>query len=106
MTRLLKWLLLALLRVYKRCLSPLLPPACRFVPTCSDYAGIAIRTHGPWRGGMLAVWRLLRCQPFCRGGYDPVPPANHVSACHHSAGRHSQTTTQRHEPTKDTAADG
>lgn len=62
-----------LLKVYKRWLSPLLPAACRFQPTCSEYAGEAVEIHGLWRGGLLTVRRLLRCQPFCRGGFDPVP---------------------------------
>jgi len=62
-----------LLRVYKRVVSPLLPPACRFEPTCSVYAEEAVRRHGARRGTALAVRRLLRCRPGCPGGYDPVP---------------------------------
>lgn len=62
-----------LLRGYKRWLSPWLPPACRFTPTCSEYAAEAVATYGMIRGGWLAARRLLRCQPFCRGGHDPVP---------------------------------
>jgi putative membrane protein insertion efficiency factor len=54
-------------------LSPLFPGACRFVPSCSDYARDAFVQHGAWRGAHLAFKRLLRCQPFCKGGYDPVP---------------------------------
>lgn len=61
------------LAFYKRWISPLLPAACRFEPTCSEYARDAVAIHGFWRGGALAVWRLLRCQPFSRGGFDPVP---------------------------------
>ena len=61
------------LRFYRRFLSPLKPPMCRFHPTCSQYAIGAIEHHGVLRGTGLAVWRLLRCQPFCRGGHDPVP---------------------------------
>jgi putative membrane protein insertion efficiency factor len=68
-----KTLVLNLLKAYKRILSPLLPPACRFVPSCSDYAAEAVERHGFWCGGALAAWRLLRCHPFSRGGYDPVP---------------------------------
>ncbi|MCL2671100.1 MAG: membrane protein insertion efficiency factor YidD [Clostridiales bacterium] len=68
-----KRFLLALLRFYKRNISPHLPPACRFVPTCSEYAQEAIQLHGAWKGFWMALWRLLRCNPFCKGGYDPVP---------------------------------
>jgi uncharacterized protein len=71
--------LLAILGFYKRWLSPALhtlnPGGCRFVPTCSEYAAVAIAVHGPGRGVVLTVWRLLRCHPFCPGGLDPVPPA-------------------------------
>ena len=69
-----KFAALALLRLYQRLISPLLPPACRYVPSCSHYAADAIEFHGPWRGALLAAWRLLRCHPLARGGYDPVPP--------------------------------
>lgn len=66
-------LLLLLLGIYKRVLSPLLPPACRFEPTCSVYAMNAIGKYGAGRGGWLALRRLLRCHPFHPGGFDPVP---------------------------------
>lgn len=62
------------IRFYRRFLSPLKPPTCRFDPTCSQYAIEAIEVHGLLRGGWLATWRILRCQPLCRGGLDPVPP--------------------------------
>lgn len=62
-----------LLRGYKRFISPLFPPACRFYPTCSDYAYQAIDKHGLAKGGLLAIRRLLKCHPFHEGGYDPVP---------------------------------
>ncbi len=68
-----KLVLTLLLRAYKRLISPLLPPACRHVPTCSEYALEAVERHGALRGLALALWRLLRCHPFARGGYDPVP---------------------------------
>jgi uncharacterized protein len=69
-----KKLLLALLWFYRRAISPVLGPACRFEPSCSAYAEEAVHVHGPGRGLALMVWRLLRCQPFARGGLDPVPP--------------------------------
>lgn len=69
----LAYLLALPIRLYKRWLSPLLPPACRFHPTCSVYALEALRKHGALRGVRLIVWRLLRCQPFHPGGFDPVP---------------------------------
>lgn len=61
------------LRGYKRWISPMLPHACRFVPTCSEYAVEAVERHGALRGSWLAVTRLLRCHPLARAGYDPVP---------------------------------
>lgn len=67
-------LMLFPIRVYRRLLSPLLPPACRFHPSCSQYAMDALNTHGPVRGAWLAARRLMRCHPFHPGGLDPVPP--------------------------------
>ena len=61
------------LRWYKRAVSPLLPPACRYTPTCSEYAVEAIEKHGLVTGTFLAARRLISCNPFARGGYDPVP---------------------------------
>jgi putative membrane protein insertion efficiency factor len=61
------------LRGYKRWISPMLPNACRFVPTCSEYAMEAVQRHGALRGSWLAAGRLLRCHPFARAGFDPVP---------------------------------
>jgi uncharacterized protein len=66
--------LLALIAVYRRLISPLLPVACRFQPSCSVYAAVAIRVHGAVRGSRLAATRLLRCRPGGGGGPDPVPP--------------------------------
>ena len=62
-----------LLRAYKRLISPLLPPACRFYPTCSEYAMTAIAKHGLLRGGILAAKRFVKCSPLHPGGFDPVP---------------------------------
>ena len=62
------------IRLYRRLISPLLGPRCRFYPSCSTYALDALERHGPWRGSWLALWRLLRCGPWTPGGYDPVPP--------------------------------
>jgi putative membrane protein insertion efficiency factor len=67
-----KFLILDFLRLYKMFLSPFLPPACRFSPTCSEYAAEAVEKYGAIRGTWLAVKRILRCQPFCQGGDDPV----------------------------------
>ena len=64
----------ALIVGYRRFLSPLKPPTCRFHPTCSQYGIEALRTHGFLKGSMLLTWRILRCQPFAKGGWDPVPP--------------------------------
>ena len=62
------------IRAYKRWLSPLLPPACRYLPTCSVYAVEALETHGALRGSWLAARRICRCHPWGGHGYDPVPP--------------------------------
>ena len=70
-----KTLFLKLIRFYQRNISVHTPPACRFQPTCSQYAYTAIERFGAFKGGWLAIRRLLRCHPFSRGGYDPVPEA-------------------------------
>jgi uncharacterized protein len=69
-----RFVLLALIRLYQLCISPLLPPACRFYPSCSQYALVAIREHGVLRGMWLAIVRLARCHPWNPGGVDFVPP--------------------------------
>jgi uncharacterized protein len=66
--------LLALIGAYRRWVSPLLPRACRFYPSCSEYTHDAIAQHGPLHGTALAARRLVRCHPWCEGGVDPVPP--------------------------------
>ena len=68
-----KRLLLSMIRFYRRYLSPLKPGCCRFIPTCSEYALVAIERFGAAKGTWLSVRRILRCHPFCKGGYDPVP---------------------------------
>jgi putative membrane protein insertion efficiency factor len=68
-----KRLLLALVSLYRRFVSPALPRRCKYEPSCSVYAATAIRRFGPGRGALLAGWRLLRCNPFSHGGFDPVP---------------------------------
>ena len=69
-----KRLLMALVRFYRKNISPLSPPRCRFSPTCSAYALEALEVHGALKGSLLTLWRILRCNPFSKGGYDPVPP--------------------------------
>lgn len=68
-----KRLLLAAIAAYRRWISPATPRRCRYEPSCSAYAATAIRRFGVPRGGLLAVWRLVRCNPFSHGGFDPVP---------------------------------
>ncbi|MCI6870594.1 MAG: membrane protein insertion efficiency factor YidD [Selenomonadales bacterium] len=68
-----KNILLGLIEFYRKWISPLKSPCCRYIPTCSEYALIAVQRYGPWRGGWLAIKRILRCHPFHKGGYDPVP---------------------------------
>lgn len=67
------WVLILPIRFYRKCISPLTPPSCRFTPTCSQYAIEAIRKHGPLKGTWLAIRRILRCRPGGGSGYDPVP---------------------------------
>ena len=66
-------ILIVLIRFYRKWISPALPPSCRFYPSCSAYGLEAVERWGALRGTGLILWRLARCQPFCRGGYDPVP---------------------------------
>jgi putative membrane protein insertion efficiency factor len=68
-----KWLALGLIRFYKKRISPLLPPSCIYTPTCSEYTYEAIEIHGVLRGSWMGFRRILRCNPFAKGGYDPVP---------------------------------
>ena len=68
-----KYLLMALVRFYRKFISPMRRPCCRFIPTCSQYALEALEKYGAIKGGYLAIKRILRCNPLCKGGYDPVP---------------------------------
>ena len=68
-----KVVLLLIIRFYRGFLSPLKPPSCRYIPTCSEYAMIAVEKYGAAKGSFLAIKRILRCHPFHKGGYDPVP---------------------------------
>lgn len=67
-----KRLFIFIITLYRVFISPLKPPTCRFVPTCSEYAIMAIEKYGVLRGLTKAIWRILRCNPFCRGGHDPI----------------------------------
>ncbi|WP_374928345.1 membrane protein insertion efficiency factor YidD [Kytococcus sedentarius] len=83
---LLAWPLLGLVWAYQRLISPVLPPMCRYYPTCSAYAVTALTEHGALRGTWLSAWRVARCNPWSHGGYDPVPgtdPGGLLGADHH-----------------------
>ena len=73
LNKIIKKFFLFLISVYRKLISPFLPPCCRFTPTCSAYAYQAIEKYGPWKGSYLAVRRILKCHPYHAGGYDPVP---------------------------------
>jgi putative membrane protein insertion efficiency factor len=68
-----KYFLIFLVKVYKLFISPIFPPSCRHYPTCSDYAVESLNKYGVFKGGYLAAVRILKCNPFFKGGYDPVP---------------------------------
>ena len=68
-----KWIVISLLKVYKRFLSPWLPKACRFYPTCSEYTLMAVERHGLVKGTLLGIRRISKCHPWNSGGFDPVP---------------------------------
>lgn len=101
LTRMRIWLrehvFLAPIFFYQKYLSPLKPPSCRFIPNCSRYAVTAIRKHGVLAGGLMALCRVLRCNPLCRHGYDPVP--DHFSLRPFAACReYSQAQEQEDSP--------
>jgi hypothetical protein len=91
------WPLIGLVRIYQATLSPFLGGHCRFLPSCSEYAIEALRTHGALRGGWLALRRILRCHPFGGSGYDPVPPPKDARS------EHDAMTMSDHERTNATA---
>lgn len=68
-----KYLMIALINLYKKIISPLFPARCKYYPTCSEYAVEAFKKHGFFKGFVLAVWRIIRCNPWSNGGIDPVP---------------------------------
>lgn len=74
MKKLITTIMLLPIRFYQLCISPMFPAACRYTPTCSQYAVEALTIHGPFRGSWLALKRILRCHPWGGSGYDPVPP--------------------------------
>lgn len=78
-----KKVMLGIIRFYRKHISPLFPPRCKYYPTCSSYALEAIEVHGAFKGGIMALLRLLRCNPLFKGGYDPVPPKEHDLRHHH-----------------------
>jgi len=67
-----RYVLIKLIKIYQKLLSPMFPPSCRFYPTCSEYAVESISKYGVFKGGIKALWRILRCNPFSKGGFDPV----------------------------------
>ena len=73
MSKLFSYLFLGIIFMYQKIISPLIPPRCRYTPTCSEYGKKVIHKYGPWKGGKLAVKRILRCHPWGGHGYDPLP---------------------------------
>lgn len=67
-----KYVFMIFIRLYQKIISPFLPPSCRFIPSCSEYSYQALEKYGALKGTILSIWRLLRCNPFNKGGYDPV----------------------------------
>jgi uncharacterized protein len=94
-----KLVVLQMLRGYKWAISPMFPPACRYVPTCSEYAAEAVERYGVLRGGLKALARLLRCHPFSHGGYDPVVKQHDLDICCEHPTAHDQrpTTSTLHQ---------
>ncbi|MEO0250045.1 MAG: membrane protein insertion efficiency factor YidD [candidate division WOR-3 bacterium] len=92
-------LIIFLIRLYKHGVSPLLPSSCRFHPSCSEYAILALQKHGLLRGLGLSAWRLLRCGPWSEGGYDPVPEPHKKSLAAPKFVFNQQRGTNNEEPT-------
>jgi putative membrane protein insertion efficiency factor len=88
-----RFLLTALIVGYRRLLSPLMPPRCKYHPSCSTYALAAVERHGAAKGLILSTWRLLRCNPFSKGGFDPVPARGQWLPDVHPDGRPRTRTT-------------
>lgn len=103
LTQLLVWPI----RGYQRLISPLTPPSCRLYPSCSAYAVESITVHGPIKGFVLASWRLLRCNPWNRGGVDPVPARGHwlPDVLPNGESRHGTMSSHRHDAPGDDIAD-
>ena len=97
--RVLRLLFVLPIRAYRRFLSPFTPPSCRFRPTCSAYGEEAILVHGVWKGTLLTLWRILRCQPFSTPGPDPVPPPGGWRGTPHPAGE--EPAAGRHTPPRE-----
>ena len=72
-SKIVSFVMLLFIKMYKNLLSPILPPSCRYLPSCSDYGAMAIQKYGPFKGGWLAFKRVLRCHPLGGHGYDPIP---------------------------------
>lgn len=73
-----KYIFIGLIKFYKKCISPIFPPCCKYYPTCSSYGLEAFRKYGFFKGFILTVWRILRCNPWSMGGYDPIPEDFHI----------------------------
>jgi len=93
-----KLVMLQLLRAYKWAISPIFPPSCRYVPTCSEYAMEAVERYGVLRGGLKALWRLLRCHPLAHGGYDPLVKQKNPHTSTSLGSSFSQTTQEMGHP--------
>jgi uncharacterized protein len=93
-----KLVMLQLLRAYKCAISPIFPPSCRYVPTCSEYAMEAVERYGVLRGSLKAAWRLLRCHPLAHGGYDPVVKQKNPQPSTALGASFSQTTREMGPP--------